>query len=67
MKLINQIELNTDMREKKKLKEDHKVKEIVAKNQEVIDALKKLSHNISPESLSKKSFPVLDTKNDQIE
>jgi hypothetical protein len=38
------------MKEKKQLKEDEKVKEIITKNQEVIDALKKLSYNITPDS-----------------
>jgi hypothetical protein len=45
--LRNQIDLIILMKEKKKIKGEEKVKELVAKNQEVIDALKRLRNNIS--------------------
>jgi|WetSurMetagenome_2_1015567.scaffolds.fasta_scaffold485170_2 hypothetical protein len=35
------------MKEKKRIKEEENVKDIVTKNQEVIDALKRLRNNIS--------------------
>lgn len=44
------------MRPKKQLTEEVEIKEIVTRNQEVIDALKEFSKKISIEETNKKSY-----------
>lgn len=50
---------------KKQIKEEQEVKELVAKNQEVIDALKRLSNNISQEISNQKTS--LESENDNVQ
>jgi hypothetical protein len=49
------------MKEKKQSKEDEEVKQIVSKNQEVIEALKRLSTLISNDTLIQKPNSVFES------